>query len=51
MSFTLHDLGAEGYEFNANVWNWKAALEIVRSLDVISEGGGQGKMTYNRHGA
>jgi len=49
MSFTLHDLGTEGYEFNANVWNWKAALEIVRSLDVISEGAVR-QMTYNATG-
>ncbi|MBA3770695.1 MAG: hypothetical protein H0X08_09430 [Blastocatellia bacterium] len=49
MSFTLHDLGIEGYEFNANVWNWKAALEIVRSLDVISEGAVR-QMTYNATG-
>jgi len=38
MSFTLLDLGAEGYEFTANVWNWKAALEIIKDLDIISEG-------------
>ena len=49
MSFTLHDLGTEGYEFNANFWNWKAALEIVRSLDVISEGAVR-QMTYNATG-
>ena len=49
MSFTLHDLGTEGYEFNANVWNWKAALEIVRNLDVISEGAVR-QMTYNATG-
>ena len=49
MSFTLHDLGTGGYEFNANVWTWKAALEIVRSLDVISEGAVR-QMTYNATG-
>jgi hypothetical protein len=38
MSFTLHDLGSENFEFTANVWNWKAALEVIKSLDVISEG-------------
>jgi len=38
MSFTLHDMGSEGFEFSANVWNWKAALEIIKSLDIISEG-------------
>ena len=38
MSFTLHDMASEGFEFSANVWNWKAALEVIRSLDIISEG-------------
>ena len=38
MSFTLTDLGSEGVEFTANVWNWKAALELIRSLDILSEG-------------
>jgi hypothetical protein len=38
MSFTLIDLGSENFEFRANVWNWKTALEIIKSLDVISEG-------------
>ena len=37
MSFTLHDLGTEGYEFNANVWNWKAALDVIKGLDIIPE--------------
>ena len=37
MSFTLLDLGAENFEFTANVWNWKAALEIIKDLDIISE--------------
>lgn len=37
MSFTLHDLSSENFEFTANVWNWKAALEIIKSLDIISE--------------
>jgi hypothetical protein len=37
MSFTLIDLGAENFEFTANVWNWKAALEIIKDLDIISE--------------
>ena len=37
MSFTLLDLGAENFEFTANVWNWKAALEIIRSFDLVSE--------------
>lgn len=37
MSFTLLDLGSENFEFTANVWNWKAALEVIKSLDIISE--------------
>ena len=37
MSFTLHDLGTEGFEFNANVWNWKAALDVIKNLDIIPE--------------
>jgi len=49
MSFTLHDLGSEGFEFNSNVWNWKAALEIVKSFDVISEGKLR-QMGYNATG-
>jgi hypothetical protein len=38
MSFTLMDLGSENFEFRASVWNWKTALEIIKSFDVISEG-------------
>jgi len=38
MSFTLIDLGSENFEFRASVWNWKTALEIIRSFDVVSEG-------------
>ena len=49
MSFTLIDLGSENFEFNANVWNWKAALEVIKSLDVISEGALR-QMTYNATG-
>ena len=49
MSFTLHDLGSENFEFNANVWNWKAALEIVKSLDIVSEGKIR-QMAYNATG-
>ena len=37
MSFKLLDMGSEGFEFDSNVWHWKAALEIVKSLDLISE--------------
>jgi hypothetical protein len=49
MSFTLTDLGSESFEFNANVWNWKAALEIIRSLDILSEGTIR-QMNYNATG-
>jgi hypothetical protein len=38
MSFKLLDLGSENFEFNANVWNWKTALGIIKGLDLISEG-------------
>lgn len=38
MSFTLIDQGNEGFEFAANVWSWKAAVEIIRSLDIVDEG-------------
>ena len=49
MSFSLHDLGSENFEFNANVWNWKAALEIIKSLDIVSEGKIR-QMSYNGTG-
>jgi hypothetical protein len=49
MSFTLHDLGSENFEFTANVWNWKAALEIIKSLDIVSEGKIR-QMSYNATG-
>jgi len=49
MSFTLHDLGAENYEFTANVWNWKATLEVIKSLDIISEATVR-QMGYNATG-
>jgi hypothetical protein len=49
MSFTLHDMGSENFEFTANVWNWKAMLEIIKSLDVLSEGKVR-QMGYNALG-
>src|SRR5690242_12684480 len=49
MSFTLHDNSSENFEFNANVWNWKAALEIIKSLDILSEGMVR-QMGYNATG-
>ena len=49
MSFTLHDMGSEGYEFNSNVWNWKAALEIIKALDIVGENKVR-QMSYNAMG-
>jgi len=49
MSFTLIDMGAENFEFSANVWNWKAALEVIKDMDVISEGKVR-QMSYNAMG-
>lgn len=49
MSFSLHDLGSENFQFNANVWSWKAALEIIKSLDIMSEGKIR-QMGYNATG-
>lgn len=49
MSFTLTDLGSESFEFNANVWNWKAALELIRNLDILDEGAMR-QMNYNATG-
>lgn len=49
MSFTLIDMGSENFEFSANVWSWKAAVELIRSLDVVSEGAVR-QMSYNATG-
>ena len=49
MSFTLTDIGSESFEFNANVWNWKAALELIRSFDIIDDGAMR-QMSYNATG-
>ena len=49
MSFTLHDMGSENFEFNANVWNWKAALELIKGLDIVSENKVR-QMGYNAMG-
>jgi hypothetical protein len=38
MSFTLLDNSSENFEFNSNVWNWKAALDLIKGLDILSEG-------------
>lgn len=49
MSFTLTDLSSENFEFSANVWSWKAAVEVIRSLDILSEGTLR-QMGYNATG-
>ena len=38
MSFTLIDMGTESFEMPATVWQWKAALEVIKSLDILGEG-------------
>lgn len=45
----MHDMGSENFEFTANVWKWKAALEVIKRLDVISEGKVR-QMGYNAMG-
>lgn len=50
MSFTLLDSSAENFEFRANVWNWRTALEIIKSFDIISDGKIR-QMEYNATGA
>lgn len=49
MSFTLYDNGSENFEFNASVWKWKAAVELIRALDIISDGTAR-QMSYNAAG-
>jgi hypothetical protein len=49
MSFTLIDQGSENFEFTANVWTWKAAMEIIRNLDILDEGHLR-QMSYNATG-
>jgi hypothetical protein len=49
MSFTLLDQSSENFEFSSNVWHWKAALEIIKSLDIISENKIR-QMSYNALG-
>jgi len=49
MSFTLIDQGSENFEFTANVWTWKAAIEIIRGLDILDEGALR-QMSYNATG-
>jgi len=50
MSFTLLDQGSENFEFQAHVWQWKAAVEIIRELDIVDEGAMR-QMGYNATGA
>ncbi len=38
MSFTLIDLSSENFEFSSSVWNWKPALEIIKSFNILSDG-------------
>jgi hypothetical protein len=45
MSFTLIDMGSENFEMQASVWQWKAALEVIKSLDILGEGAIR-QMTY-----
>lgn len=49
MSFTLLDSGAESFEFRANVWNWRTALEIIKDFDILSDGKLR-QMEYNATG-
>lgn len=49
MSFTLIDNGSENYEFNANVWNWRTTLEIIKSFDILSDSTIR-QMEYNATG-
>ena len=45
----LLDQSSENFEFSSNVWHWKAALEIIKSLDIISENKIR-QMSYNALG-
>ena len=49
MSFTLMDSSSENFEFQANVWHWKTALEIIKSFDILSESKIK-QMSYNATG-
>ncbi len=50
MSFTIIDMGSEGFELSANVWTWKPTLEIIRSFNYVNERTLNG-MTSNGTGA
>ena len=49
MSFTIIDMGSEGFKFSANVWNWKTMVEIIKTWDLISENKLR-QMSYNATG-
>ena len=49
MSFTLTNLGSENIEFTSSVWNWKPALEIIKSFNILSDGKLR-QMEYNATG-
>lgn len=37
MSFKLIDIGSDQNEFDVNIWKWKAALELIKRLDIIGD--------------
>ena len=43
------DSSSESFEFQANVWHWKTALEIIKSFDILSESKIK-QMSYNATG-
>ena len=43
------DLGSENFELSANVWTWKPTVEIIKSLDILSDGKLR-QMEYNATG-
>ncbi|HXF43546.1 MAG TPA: hypothetical protein VNK26_07380 [Pyrinomonadaceae bacterium] len=49
MSVTLLDLGNDSMEFTASVWRWKAVLEVIKSLAILSDNKVQ-MMSYNALG-
>ena len=49
MSFTLMDLGSANFEVRTNVWSWKPTLEIIKSVDILSDGKLR-QMEYNATG-
>jgi hypothetical protein len=42
-------MGSENFQFTTNVWHWKAALELIKSFDLVSEGTVR-QMGYNATG-